>query len=344
MHCLHAKAVHLDASRHTIAKLDAAISMILIVTAEDDLHAVSICQRVQQLGYANCHIIEADRLAQRETLSFSLATATPFDWIEDIHQTRVAVSDADIIWLRRFRSQQRLRVPLSDEAAAQIVHNDCRGAIGGLLATKFDGRWISHPEASIRASDKIFQLTAAMKHGFRVPKTLVSQSADDIQRFFEECNGSIIVKSVVGVSEPFLRTIRLTSLDSFTSEEFAASPAIYQEYIEGSQHLRLLSFGKHSLCGVIRTEEVDWRPNLNVEIQPWEVPHELNERVSRTLGELGLEMGIVDIKIDAKGEHVWFEVNPQGQFLFLEPLTKINFIDEFAKFLIASAKEVASSH
>jgi hypothetical protein len=96
-----------------------------------------------------------------------------------------------------------------------------------------------------------------------------------------------------------------------------------------------------SLCGLIDTDKVDWRPDLNVSISPWPVPESVHHRVRTVIEQLGLEMGIVDIKITPSGELVWLEVNPQGQFLFLEPISKIPFIDQFSEYLIEEARSVA---
>jgi hypothetical protein len=56
--------------------------------------------------------------------------------------------------------------------------------------------------------------------------------------------------------------------------------------------------------------------------------------IRRVLDVLGLEMGIVDIKETPDGEFVWLEVNPQGQFLFLEGLTGEPLTDYFTDYLI----------
>jgi hypothetical protein len=43
-------------------------------------------------------------------------------------------------------------------------------------------------------------------------------------------------------------------------------------------------------------------------------------------------MGIVDLKVTPSGEAVWLEVNPQGQFLFLEGLTGEPLTEHFAEY------------
>lgn len=52
--------------------------------------------------------------------------------------------------------------------------------------------------------------------------------------------------------------------------------------------------------------------------------------------QLGLAMGIHDCKEGADGEWYWLEVNPQGRFLFLEPLTSLGLAGRFADFLASA--------
>jgi hypothetical protein len=312
-------------------------AMILIVTATDDLHAVAVAQRVRQLGYRDINIFECDRIAQRRSLSYRVDSSGKTDKLLTLEGNEISIADVNVIWLRRIRANQQLVVPVVEDAAGEIINNDCRGGFSGFLSTKFTGKWISDPESSIKASDKIYQLTVAEKNGFIIPKTLVTQSYEDLLDFFEECEQKIIVKTVVGVHEPFLQTIKIDDPSDYEADSYESSPAIYQELIDGTDHLRLLCFGNRSLCGRICTEEIDWRLNLQSKISSWEVPDHLHKMVRKTLDDLGLEMGVMDIKINSKGEYCWFEVNPQGQFIFLEPLTNINFIDEFSKYLISEA-------
>ena len=66
---------------------------------------------------------------------------------------------------------------------ARLINNDCRGAVNGILQAFFRGVWISSPEATDRASDKIYQLAVALENGFRVPETLIAQSQAEVAAF-----------------------------------------------------------------------------------------------------------------------------------------------------------------
>ena len=52
---------------------------------------------------------------------------------------------------------------------------------------------------------------------------------------------------------------------------------------------------------------------------------------------LDLRMGVVDLKLDPDGRPVWLELNPQGQFLFVQGLTGLDLTAGFADFLCEEA-------
>jgi hypothetical protein len=104
-----------------------------------------------------------------------------------------------------------------------------------------------------------------------VPRTLVTQSRDEVVSFVREV-GRVIVKPVVGASGPLMFTRFLDDPESSPEPSFAVCPAIYQEYIPDSHHIRLNCFGENMYAPLIETDDLDWRPNLNVPISGWTVP------------------------------------------------------------------------
>jgi glutathione synthase/RimK-type ligase-like ATP-grasp enzyme len=308
--------------------------MILIATVANDLHAQLVKAILGRDGQYRCHILELDRIAQRAALTYGISYETT-DRMLDSEEKEISVGDASVLWLRRVPSKQHLQWPIEDSFQSQIIDSDCRGAAMGLLKTHFRGHWISPVDATIRASDKIWQLSVANECGFRVPRTLVTQSAKEVQMFFDSY-GPLVVKTVVGASGPMLQTIRIDDPTAFSADEYQAAPAIYQEYISGSRHLRLACFGDRSYAGFIDTPDVDWRGNLDVSLSRWDINESLHTSVRAVLDALGLAMGIVDIKLTADDEPVWLEVNPQGQFAFLDGLAGTNLVKTFAEYLIQS--------
>jgi hypothetical protein len=135
-----------------------------------------------------------------------------------------------------------------------------------------------------------------------------------------------------------LFTRQLTDPKFFSEDAFSKCPAIYQEMIPGRRHLRLNCFGAEAFAAVIESDDLDWRSNLDVPIYSFDLPPELHRKAILILQTLGLEMGVFDLKEAPDGEWIWLEINPQGQFLFLEPLLRIPLTKYFTDFLIRSAQ------
>jgi hypothetical protein len=57
---------------------------------------------------------------------------------------------------------------------------------------------------------------------------------------------------------------------------------------------------------------------------------------------LDLRMGVFDLKLTPGGELVWLEINPQGQFLFIEGLSELKLTDLLADFLAREARTAAA--
>ncbi|HLJ53107.1 MAG TPA: hypothetical protein VKT24_06955 [Rhizomicrobium sp.] len=313
--------------------------MILVVSNGDELHAHVIVGKLAERGYRASYLLGSDLLASSQPISITITNeGNCGSFAHGDH--RVSLSEAKILWLRRPRAPQVLDASHFSTDAVELVHNDCRLGLNALMTTAFHGKWISRPDATQQASDKVFQLLAAKACGFRIPSTLVSQSKKDIVSFYERQRRDIIVKTLAGINGAFLQTRQLCDPQSLPDNVFALCPAIYQERIPGSDHIRLNTFGANSYAALIRSQELDWRPNLNVPVMAWRVPSELHAKARGVLDKLGLEMGVIDLKITPDGECVWLEVNPQGQFLFLDALTDLRLGDRFVDYLIEEAASV----
>jgi glutathione synthase/RimK-type ligase-like ATP-grasp enzyme len=313
--------------------------MIFIVSTSSDIHAHTIRREVLNLGYREgCYLLASDEMYNSTAMSTTLLDGLCSTTIRI--ESKLSLNEARVIWLRRPRSAQNIEEGRHSQASTDLINNECRAALSGSLASCFQGAWVSSPEATARASDKIFQLKTAASCGFRIPDTMITQSKAEVVSFFDRCNGKVVVKSIAGVDSVFLQTKELQNPTEIPEEAFAACPAFYQELIPGNHHVRLNLFGPHALAAIIDSPDLDWRANLNVPINAWNVPSDLRHSARRVLDCLGLEMGIIDLKITPSGEIVWFEVNPQGQFLFLDPLTSLNIGHNFAKWLI----EIAATH
>lgn len=323
-----------------------APAQIAIVTVAEDIHAYAVRKALEDRHGIACEIVETDRFPDSGRLTWSLSESFA-PTLPSLTGREVDVRSLDLIWYRRpsgvsWRAPFRPALPddITDETAIDIIVSDCRATFIGILLNEFRGIWVNHPDSGRNAENKLVQLRAAQQAGLRVPQTLISQNPDSIRQFCALLNNQVLVKTVVGTRKAPLTPGHVDNALLASDRALRLSPAIYQEIIPGNRHLRVHVFGDQFHTAMIRCENLDWRFHLAESIiEPYELSAELEARLSRVLRSLGLRMGIFDLKLTPEGEPVWLEVNPQGQFLFIEGLSDLGLTNAFTDFLIREIKE-----
>jgi len=280
--------------------------------------------------------VETDRLALHGGMSWSTSGEVAAATIRDVDGDPVPVADLDLLWWRRLTGEPRLPESLRDEAARDLAARDWRATLVGLAVTEFRGVWLSHPEATRLAENKLVQLAAARDAGLRLPRTLVSQDPEAVRRFCHELDFRVVAKTVAGTPKTPVMA-GLVTPEMLTDEAISLSPAIYQEFIPGTRHLRVCCFGGEAHTALMETERLDWRYPLDADVEPYDLDQDVVDQVWEVIQRLGLGMGIVDMKIPPEGDPIWLEVNPQGQFLFLEGMCGMPLTEIFADFLLELA-------
>ncbi|SUS07278.1 conserved hypothetical protein [uncultured Defluviicoccus sp.] len=316
-----------------------------VVTRHDDFHAYVVRQLLGQKG-VKCSLLFADSMSWTGGMSWCSSGPGERDsapgTLNDADGQSVIVSDLDVIWWRRLTGEPRIPTKLPKKGGVRnLVVNDCQAALLGLLLTEFHGTWISPPEATRYACNKQLQLRAAQRAGLRVPRTLVSQDPDRVRAFCAASKGKMIAKPVAGAQKTSLMT-GLVTHEILTDEAIRICPAIYQEFIPGTRHLRISCFGDALHAAMLETDALDWRYTFDVNVTRFDLDGDTAHQIRRVLTELGLRMGMVDMKLDGTGAPVWLEVNPQGQFMFLEGMCNaLPLSRHFCDFLISEARRAS---
>ncbi len=155
-----------------------------------------------------------------------------------------------------------------------------------------------------------------------------------MREFTRTHGGTVIAKTLTGLLGTSLEAGRVT-LDSLDNhDEITVSATVYQEEIPGTDHLRVMVFGEKVHAARIRSDELDWRLANDMEVAPIVIDERLSDRLREVTTRLGLRMGVFDVKLPPNGEPVFLEINPQGQFLFVEGMSDMPLGEAFAEFIV----------
>lgn len=121
------------------------------------------------------------------------------------------------------------------------------------------------------------------------------------------------------------------------------TPGIFQARVPKAHELRVTWMGKHAITAVLHSQEseatrVDWREGqTDLRVEPGELPGDVWKACHRLMERLGLVFGCFDLVVTPEGEHVFLEINPMGQFLWVEQtIPELPLLDDFCAFLIGA--------
>jgi glutathione synthase/RimK-type ligase-like ATP-grasp enzyme len=170
-------------------------------------------------------------------------------------------------------------------------------------------------------NSKVFQALLVRQSRLQTPETLVTNDPLAARRFYDECQGQVIYKSLSGIRS-IVRRLKPEQLERLSLLRYG--PAQFQAFIPG-QNVRVHTVGEQIFATRVVSEVVDYRyagrQGGRVEMEAVLLPPEIEQACLRLARQLDLNLAGIDLKETPSGEYYCFEVNPSPGFLFYEQYT-----------------------
>jgi glutathione synthase/RimK-type ligase-like ATP-grasp enzyme len=243
------------------------------------------------------------------------------------------------VWWRR--PQQPVVSPqIVRETHRLFTANEIAEALAGLWYS-LDAFWVNDPARDHVAHRKVKQLRVAQQCGLRLPETLITNDPGRARAFIDRHGyRDVIYKSFSALEEEWRETrlIREGELELLDAVQHA--PVIFQEYVPADYDVRITVVGQAVFAAAIHSQQtsypVDFRMDMaNAAIEPVTLPDEVEARLLDLMRRLGLQYGAIDMRRRPDGAYVFLEINPAGQWLFVEQVTQQPIAAALAELLAA---------
>ncbi len=300
---------------------------ILVLTRPNDGTADSVLAELQRRG-ATAVRDDVGDFPLDVTMVASLAEHHGWYGSLSIAGRPVRLDEIQAIYYRRptgFRFPDHLSADQQRFAKAEA-----RRGLGGLLLA-LPVRWVSHPSRVADAEFKPLQLQLALACGLRVPRTLLTNDAACARELAEQLTGPMIYKPLSAPSvrtDGELRLIYATQVDSNSLDEddVRLTANLFQEWIPKKYDVRLTVVGNRFFAVAIHANSsdahIDWRSDYSsLRYESIDTPDDVRDAVIALLNRLDLPFGAFDFTVTPEGEWVFLEVNPNGQWGWIEDRT-----------------------
>ncbi|MCK4660002.1 MAG: alpha-L-glutamate ligase [Phycisphaerae bacterium] len=308
--------------------------MILIIASEDDEHSQAVLQCLTQQG-VEAVVLDLSVFPIDSQLSLSYGDGGGHACKMRIgHNGEVDLRSCRVAWWRR-PQPFNLHPDITDPDHRSFAYGEAHEAVSGLWLA-LDAFWVNHPTRDEEASHKAYHLKVAREVGLEIPATLITNNPDRARAFVEARQPAGTIYKAFSATESCWRETRLLKPEELhLLDNVRFAPVIFQEYVPAALELRVSVVGQEMFAAAIHSQEteykVDYRMNMKeAVVEPFEVPGEVRGRLRAFMDRLGLVYGAIDMIKRPDGQFVFLEINPSGQWLFIEERTGQPITETFA--------------
>jgi hypothetical protein len=317
-------------------------STVLIITNDHDEHASAV---ILELNKRNVPVFRfhPEDLPQACRVSIEIQDGRIEGEIQNAYH-KVAFGDICAAWFRRSRNLFGDRLGLTSEKLDDYVKAQSRAT----LTAVYEGLqtlWVSQPHKLRRAEVKALQFAYASQAGLTTPHSLISNDPARAVAFVDalgdtECAIKPLIALGVSDERGFRLPLTTTLPKGHALESVALAPNIFQPYIDKEFELRCVVMGDKIFCAKMNSQaseitRTDWRAG-NPEHEIFSLPNHVEASIQRLMNSFEINFASMDMIVTPAGDYVFMDLNPNGQWLWLET--------ELGLPLVASMADLLTTH
>lgn len=210
--------------------------------------------------------------------------------------------------------------------------------------------WINHPSRNFAASHKIEQISRANQFGLKVPQTIVTSIPDVALEFCRKYTKGVVVKPLASGyierdnpdHDTLIYTRAFEQQDMGIIDRIKSCPVMFQERIDKIIDVRLTVLDGQMIAAGLKA--YDYNDNQRLDIRRFNmsdvkyeninIPNEVKTKTKFLMDSYGLRFAAIDFAVDFDGKWVFFEINPNGQWAWMDICAEFRIIELFKNSLV----------
>ncbi len=301
--------------------------MVLIVTNKGDYTADFLILGLKASGIKFIRFNTED-FPDKVELILAIGGDNPFGRLK-IYGDEIELSEIRSVWYRR-PFPCKPSEDITEDAAREFIVAEGQAALDGLWRL-LNCVWVSHPDKLKIAEAKILQLKMAYDIGFIIPPTIITNSSDAAKDFYYAHHQEVIYKpqrwSKI-TNEDRVSLIYTNVIDEHHIQQIDAvkyAPSLFQPYISKRVEIRVVVVDQNVFAVELHSQDMpearqDWRRVNSTKIQhkPHQLPDDVQQKCITMVDAFGLKFSSMDFILTPDNQYVFLELNPNGQWAWIQ--------------------------
>lgn len=217
-----------------------------------------------------------------------------------------------------YRKPMLPNLQMYDSQYHLMIQRDIIAVING-IADSFLGKVLTKPSILRKTENKVFQLLYVSENDWQIPQSYIGNCGATCTKYEKELS---IIKPITTGKTYGKNGWELYQTNVFRGikEDISLTPVYLQNYIEKQYEVRVTIVGQNVYAVRIDTKnKIDWRADYqNHEYTLIDCPGDIINKCYMLMNDFNLMFGAFDFIVTPKNEWIFLEVNPNGQWLWLE--------------------------
>lgn len=307
--------------------------MILIVGNSVD-GVPSVIEEIKKISDKKIIFFKADKCLENDTINFTYINGCA-DLFFDISGQTIGTDDVTAVWYWKPLLPKALRTIQPPEHQT-FIYRQFLAMWRSLVGFLSDRVWVNDYYKLLEAEHKPYQIKVATEIGLNVPDTTVTSNPERAVEFWEHCKKQMIIKALMlsPTENSMIFTNKVTEELMSKISRIKSSPVILQKLIPRKYELRITVVGEEIFPALVESESnLDWR-RKKIKLRPHQLPKNVEEDCFSLVKKLGLKYGCIDMIVTPDDQYIFLEINPNGQWFFVECQTGMQIGKAIAHLLV----------
>lgn len=318
---------------------------ILLITNKEDFTSDIVVKKLKERKI-QFYRFNTEELSKSVFLNFDISSNS-FILYDAKLKKNFDLLSFNAVYYRRPKLPTYNKTKLS-KTEKKFLQAECYKSLEGIYKILESKYWISNPYNIREAENKMWQLILAKQLGFKIPQSIISNISSKVDLFVHENNSDCVVKPLSTFKikdkgeEYSIYTHKINS--TLQSKEIEICPSLLQENIHRIFDLRIIVIGNEAYAFSILSHErkdyIDWRQNAeDMLFEEIDIPKDLSSKCVQLTRKMGLHFGAIDMLLSDSGTHYFLEINPNGDWAWLEIKTGCNLCNKIIDKLLEGNEE-----
>lgn len=316
---------------------------VLIITNKEDITVDFVVKELQNRNITYYRLNTED-IPQYISINFDYIN-NKFFIRDNLKKMSYSLLDFSSVYYRRPQLNGLNYIDDLDYFERSYLMNELNFILEGIYKLLEKKYWLNNVYKIREAENKIFQLQIAKELGFLIPETLISNQYERVYNFHEENNRNCIIKPIKSGNMPnhkdskAIFTTKLDKKQLELPERIKSFPLYIQKNIKKQSDIRVTVVGELVFAAEIHSQNyldstIDWRKgSKKLKHSKFCLPKRIENLCIQLTKYLSLNYSAIDLIYTTKGEFIFLEINPNGQWAWIEHLLNFPISKEIVNLL-----------